>query len=471
MTNNYYICAEIIKLAQMYIPRHIDKALLDWKNSTSRKPLLLRGARQVGKSRSVRHLGETFEYFIEANFERMPELKTLFEISDVHVIAEKLSAIFRTPVVPGKTLLFFDEIQVCPEAIKKLWFFKEDYPELHVVAAGSLLEFALKNLSGYGVGRVRSLFMYPMSFDEFLTAQNMGSWVQEKQKASADAPLVEALYKQLQQQFRTFIIVGGMPAAVKKWIESGDYNSCADELEDIQQSYYEDFAKYASDVDPFLLRSTLHAVVMQVGKKFVYSKVGSQFRPEEVKKALSLLADAGIIKIVRHSSGNGVPLGAEVNDKFRKYLYLDSGLLLRILDLELGGADEVRRLILLEDDADLVNKDGLTEMVAGWELVKYASARTQYDLYYWENLDRGASAEIDYLIAKNLRVLPIEIKSGVSGKMKSLRMFMNKRNLEIGIRSSLENFGRLMVKDEDTERTIEIIPLYALSNLFSGHQD
>lgn len=455
----------------MYIPRHIDKALLDWKNSTSRKPLLLRGARQVGKSRSVRHLGETFEYFIDANFERMPELRALFDISDVHVIAEKISAIFRIPVIPGKTLLFLDEIQVCPEAIKKLWFFKEDFQELHVVAAGSLLEFALKNMSGYGVGRVRSLFMYPMSFDEFLIAQKLGPWVQEKQKASADEPLVEALYKQLQQQFRTFLIVGGMPAAVKKWIESGDYNSCADELEDIQQSYYEDFAKYASDVDPFLLRSTLHAVVMQVGKKFVYSKVGAQYRSEEVKKALSLLADAGIIKIVRHSSGAGVPLGAEVNDKFQKYLYLDSGLLLRILDLELGGADDVRRLILLEDDADLVNKGGLTEMVAGWELVKYASARMQYDLYYWENLDRGATAEIDYLIARNLRVLPIEIKSGVSGKMKSLRLFMAKRDLSLGIRSTLENFGKLEIKDEEAGkvRTIEILPLYALSNLYTFH--
>lgn len=453
----------------MYIPRHIDKALLAWKNSASRKPLLLRGARQVGKSFSIRHLGETFDYFVEANLERNPELKSLFDLSDVHLIAERISAFFRIPLVPGKTLLFIDEIQVCPEAIKKLWFFKEDYPELHVVAAGSLLEFALKNISGYGVGRIRSLFMYPLSFDEFLNAQKKDGWVREKHKASPDEPLFEALHKELQQQFRTFVIVGGMPASVREWIETGDFNNCAQELEDIQQSYYEDFAKYAQNVDPFLLRSTLHSVVMQIGKKFIYSKVGANLRVEDVKKAVSLLSDAGIIKVVRHSSGNGIPLGAEVNEKFQKYLYLDSGLLLRILDLELGGADELRRLILLEEDAELVNKGGLTEMVAGWELVKYATARMQYELYYWENLDRGATAEIDYLLAKNLKVLPMEIKSGVSGKMKSLRMFMKKRNLDLGIRSSLENFGKLEVKDpgQDKKRIIEIIPLYALSNLFA----
>lgn len=452
----------------MYLPRHIDNALLAWKNSSLRKPLLLRGARQVGKSSSVRHLGETFEFFVEANFEKTPELKSLFEYSDVHLIAEHLSAFFQTPVVPGKTLVFLDEIQACPAAIKKLWFFKEDYPELHVIAAGSLLEFALQELSGYGVGRVRSLFMYPLSFDEFLLAQDKGGWIEEKQAASPEAPLFEALHKELQQQFRTFMIVGGMPASVRTWIESKDFNNCADELEDIQHSYYEDFAKYARNVDPYLLRSTLHSVVMQIGKKFVYSKVGANFRIEEVKKAISLLVDAGIIKVVRHSAGTGIPLGAEVNEKFLKYLYLDSGLLLRILDLELGGADDIRRLILLESEEELVNKGGITEMVVGWELVKYSTARTQYDLYYWENLDRGTTAEVDYLLARNLKVVPMEIKSGVSGKMKSLRMFMNRRDLDLGIRSSLENFGKLSVSDNENckERTIEIVPLYALSNLF-----
>jgi len=154
-----------------YLSRSIDQALLEWKDNPRRKPLLVRGARQVGKSSTIRHLGKNFKYFLEVNVERNPEVMEFFKGSrDVKSIAAKLSDFFNVPVVPGETLLFLDEIQKCEDIIHSLWFFKEDYPELHVIAAGSLLEFALKNLSSFGVGRVSSLFVYPMSFDEFLTA-------------------------------------------------------------------------------------------------------------------------------------------------------------------------------------------------------------------------------------------------------------------------------------------------------------
>ena len=161
----------------MYIERLIDKDLLAWKNASTHKPLLLRGARQVGKSSSVRHLATFFDYFIEVNLERNEELKSLFTSNtNVREIANQLSGLYGVPVVPGKTLVFIDEIQVCENAIKSLWFFKEDYPELHVIAAGSLLEFALKNIRSFGVGRIRSMFMYPLSFDEFLLAEGKKTW-------------------------------------------------------------------------------------------------------------------------------------------------------------------------------------------------------------------------------------------------------------------------------------------------------
>ena len=180
----------------MYIPRNIDRYLMEWKNQKEHKPLLLRGARQVGKSFSIRHLGEAFESYIEVNFEKHPELKEIFvAVSDVHEIANRLALIAGKSIEPGKTLLFLDEIQACPPAIKSLWAFKEDFPELHVIAAGSLLEFTLKDLSFFGVGRVRSLFMYPLSFNEFLVAQGKGAWLEEKQKSSAEDPLFEVLHK------------------------------------------------------------------------------------------------------------------------------------------------------------------------------------------------------------------------------------------------------------------------------------
>lgn len=454
-----------------YISRLIDKQLVAWKESANHKPLLLRGARQVGKSCAIRHLGESFEYYIEVNFEKRPELKEVFKrTTDVKKLTEELSILYNTPVIPGKTLIFLDEIQASPEAIKSLWFFKEDFPELHVAAAGSLLEFALKNITSYGVGRIRSLFIYPFSFDEFLAAQGKGGWIEAKRKANHESPLFEVLHKELIQQFRRFLLIGGMPACVSTWLETQDYAQCQAELDDIQLSYYDDFAKYAGKVDTTLLRNTLQSVVAQMGRKFMYSKVEGGYRAEEVKKALSMLCDAGIIKRVSHTAANGLPLGAEVNDKFRKYIYLDSGLLLRILDLNFGGSREYLDVIITGASDELVNKGGLAEMVLGWELVKYGTPRSQHDLFYWENIIENTTSEVDYVLACNMKVLPVECKSGTSGKMKSLRLFMRNKHIEEAIRCSLENFSLLKLEENDgstnTVRHIYITPLYAVSNIY-----
>lgn len=454
----------------MYIERPIDALLLEWKNSANRKPLLLRGARQVGKSWAVEHLGETFDYFIEVNFEKRPDMLGVFQkIHDVHELAATLGMYYNTPVIPGRTLLFLDEIQKSADAIQSLWSFKEDYKELHVVAAGSLLEFALQDLPSFGVGRIRSLFVYPFSFDEFLVAEGKADWVKAKQEANTEKPILTPLYNDLVQHFRTFLMVGGMPASVAAWVTTHDYSQCQAELDDIQLTYYDDFPKYAKKVDSTLLRNTLQSVVMQIGDKFTYSEVDGGYRADDVKKALKLLCDAGIIKRVSYTSGNGLPLGAEVNDKFRKYIYLDSGLLLRILDLDFGGARQLTEMIIAGTSEDLVNKGGLAEMVLGWELVKYNNPRMQHDLFYWENTAEGTRSEVDYIIARDLKVLPIECKAGISGKMKSMYEFMHQKHLAEAIRSSLENFSELEhidKKDQDAVRHVQIVPLFAISNLF-----
>lgn len=454
----------------MYIERYIDALLLEWKNSSSLKPLLLRGARQVGKSWAVKHLGESFTYYLEVNFEKRPDIKDVFErVHEVHDLANNLSLLYNVPVVAGQTLLFLDEVQDCPAAIKSLWAFKEDFPELHVVAAGSLLEFALQDLPSFGVGRIRSLFVYPFSFDEFLVAEGKSSWLEAKQQADNEKPLLMPLHNDIVQHYRTFLMVGGMPASVAAWVTTHDYRNCQTELDDIQLTYYDDFKKYAKKVDPTLLRNTLQSVILQIGNKFTYSKVDGSYRAEEVKKALKLLSDAGIVKRVSHTAANGLPLGAEVNEKFRKYIYLDSALLLRILDMDLGGARQLTDLIMAGTAEDLVNKGGLAEMVLGWELIKYNSPRSQHDLYYWENTADGTRSEVDYIIARDMKVLPIECKSGTSGKMKSLHLFMHNKHLTDAIRCSLENFALLESCDkkaDDTVRRIQILPLYAISNLF-----
>lgn len=454
-----------------YYERNIDAELIKWKDSLRRKPLLVRGARQVGKSWAVRHLGESFRYYIEVNLEKEPDLKKLFQdITDVKELSQRLGALRNVPIVAGETLIFIDEIQNCPEALKSLWFFKENFPELHVVAAGSLLEFALKGISSYGVGRIRSLFMYPMSFKEYLNALGKDMWIEAIRDSKWNKPLNEEMHKALVQEFRTFLLVGGMPASVAAWVETRDYSACQDEQNDIQQSYFDDFAKYADKVDPQLLRNTLASVIKQVGKKFVYSEVEGKYRSEDVKVALGMLKDAGIILPIQMTAANGLPLGAQVNPKFTRYIYIDTGLMLRIMDMVYDEDNFLTRLILSGDEPDLVNKGAVAEMTAGLELVKSSSPKNRYELFYWENLERNATAEVEYVIAKNATCVPLEIKSGVSGKMKSLRLFMNKKNLELGIRSSLENFGVLKIEDmqDDTsfvERKIGIMPLYALWNL------
>ena len=445
----------------MYIKRHIDNYLLDWKNTSDRKPLLLRGARQVGKTTAIKHLGEQFEYFIEANFEKQKDLKSLFELGlPIKEVANRIGIIYDTPVVPGKTLLFLDEIQVCPEAIHSLWLFKEDYPELHVVAAGSLLEFALKGLHSYGVGRIRSLFMYPFSFDEFLEAQGKVSWLEKKCDATCEKPLFDELHNQLVEQFRSYLMVGGMPASVVAWIKHGDYVLCQEELSDIAQSYFDDFSKYSTKIAPRILRLTFQSVIQQIGKKFVYSHVEGNYRTEQIKEALDLLCDAGLVYRVQYTAANGLPLGAEINLKFNKYIVLDTGLLLTLLNSSAGSNILASADVVSATAADLVNKGSLTEMVAGCELIKYARPNIKQELYYWENLSKNASSEVDYILSRDMKIVPLEVKAGTSGKMKSLRHFMEKKQLSYAIRSSLENFARL------ENNGIDIVPLYALSNLF-----
>jgi predicted AAA+ superfamily ATPase len=431
-----------------YLARSIDRQLSAWKEDGKHKPLLMRGARQVGKSSAVRNLGRSFDIFLEINFERQSDMAELFRGSlNPKEIVAKLSAITGIPVIPGKTLLFFDEIQACLPAIGSLRFFYEDYPELHVIAAGSLLEFALQEIPTFAVGRIRSLYLYPFSFDEFLEAQGFNLLVDEKNRASAETPLPLALHNTLTDKLRTFLLIGGMPEVVATWIEEADYLRCRLVQNDIIQTYMDDFAKYRKRVSPVILQQTLRSVALQAGSKFVYSEVAGEVDIVKIKDALELLTMAGIIIPVTHTAANGLPLGAETNTKFRKFLFLDTGLLLRLLNLNMEN-------ILLSPPRDLVNKGAVSEVFAGLELIKNGSPFERQELNYWLRLSKGAQAEVDYVISGNGHILPIEVKSGTKGAMQSLYRFMELKKSGTGIRTSLENFGKI--------GKVDIYPLYAI---------
>ena len=453
---------------QEYIQRNIDVELLEWKDNPMRKPLLLRGARQVGKSSAVRHFGKEFQFFAEVNFERHKTVKTFFQGDiDIRLIVQKIAIYINVPIEEGKTLLFLDEIQECPEAIMALRFFKEDYPGLHVIAAGSLLEFTLQELPTFGVGRIHTLFMYPMTFDEFLNANNENGLISMKKQADSQHPLDAAFHEKLIEYFRIYLLVGGMPEAVLAWIKTHNFNQCSHIQEDIILTYEDDFSKYKKRVSPDLLRTTLHGICHQPGEKITFKQISADYRSSQIREAVRVMTHAGLVIPVIATSGNGIPLDAEANEKNMKILLLDSGLLLSVLQLEGNLAQHLVELIMTGSPQDLVNKGGLVEMVAGLELLRNKPCVQRQKMFYWEK-SGNSIAEIDYLDTFHLKVTPIEIKTGTQGGMKSLWQFMREKRLTEAIRCSFENFGEFTYTDpqaDNAERHITIIPLYALENL------
>ena len=348
-----------------------------------------------------------------------------------------------------------------------LRFFKEDMPSLHVMAAGSLLEFALTELPTFGVGRIHSVFMYPMTFDEFLLANGESLLLEARNAASPSAPLPVALHEKLIALLRTYILVGGMPECVAQWVATHDYLACQEIQDDILVSYEDDFPKYRKRVDTTLLRHTLRSAAEQATRKFVYAEVGD-CKTAEVKRALDLLILAGLLIPVTHTSANGLPLGSGADTSYRKIIPLDCALTLRLLNMTMPDSSSLTTHILTAPAADLVNKGAMAELVAGLELLHYQSPHLRHEMFYWTRQTKNSLAEIDYLTVQDMHVLPIEVKAGTQGGMKSLWIFMREKHLTEAVRCSLENFGLLEYidkEDDNAVRHVRICPLYAISSL------
>lgn len=435
-----------------YFSRNIDRELDEWRKEAVRKPLLLRGARQVGKSSTVKHLARKFEYFLEINFEEDKDARTLFETSNhtPALLCEKLYSIYDVPVIAGKTLVFFDEIQACIPAISSLRFFYEQMAELHLIAAGSLLEFALEELPSFGVGRVRSVFMYPFSFAEFLVANGNKGLLEAINKSSFDEPVDETIHNRALYLLKLFMLIGGMPESVATYVEEKDLHKCQTILDDLIISLRDDFVKYKKRIPSVQISAAFDSVVRQTGNKFVYTDREQVYSAFQIKNAVELLIMAGLVIPVTHSSANGLPLSAESNPKYRKLMLIDTGIFQRLLGLQLSD-------VLLNDDFDLINKGGIAEMFAGLELLKESPCYQQTRIYYWLREKRNSRAEVDYVIQQGRKIVPVEVKSGKQGKMQSLHLFMQEKHSEFGIRTSLENFAQY--------DKIKVVPLYAISKM------
>ncbi len=439
-------------MANDYLKRNIDNELLKWKEDKRRKPLLLRGARQVGKSSTVRELSKQFDSFVEINFERdnlKYNVNSIFErTSDPKQICDELSLIYGKSIVAGRTLLFLDEIQACIPAISSLRYFYEEYPELHIIAAGSLLEFALQELPSFGVGRIRSMFLYPFSFEEYLRATGSGMLADALQKASPEKPFSEPVHNKYLQELVRFILIGGMPEVVSAYVQSGSMLECQHVLDDLMLSLYDDFSKYKERVPASRLREIFSSVIHQTGGKFTYSRASKQDNRLQIKGSMELLELAGIIYPVTHTSANGLPLAAEMNTKHRKYLIFDTGIYQRFLRLDLSQLLTVEKL-------EQVNKGALAELFVGLELLKSAPSNSPILLYYWQREKAGSNAEVDYVVQCNADIVPVEVKSGTKGSMQSMFQFLSEKKYSYGIRCSMENFG--------IYRNVKVYPLYAAS--------
>lgn len=437
----------------MYLTRKIDKELLLWKDENERKPLLIRGARQVGKSSSVRKLGEHFEYFLEINFEENKKVQSLFEGElTPQLLCENLAVMFDTTIESGKTLLFFDEIQACIPAISSLRFFYEKMPGLHVIAAGSLLEFALSEIPSFGVGRIRSMFMYPLSFDEFLDGIGQEKLKEMKSRADSQNPVVLPLHDKLLSYLKKFLVIGGMPEVVKKYVEKNDLKECQKVLDDLIISFRADFAKYKNKVPSLRIKEVFESVVLQSGGKYTYSKASQNLNILQIKEALELLIMAGLVIPVTHTSANGIPLGAGANPKKRKMLINDTGLFQRLMQLDISE-------LLFSDNFGLINKGGIAEQFIGLEILKNGSCYQQSELFYWHREALNSNAEVDFLIQKQTEIIPIEVKSGTKGSMNSMFLFLKEKNVKQGYRLSMENFSEY--------ENIKVYPLYALANILN----
>ncbi|MDR2472707.1 MAG: AAA family ATPase [Tannerella sp.] len=437
---------------EKYLFRNVDKELLIWKDNPRRKVLLLRGARQVGKSSAVRHLAKQFKYYLEINFEDVEEkIISLFEPGvSPQEICKKLSVATGVPIVVGETLLFLDEIQRCLPALSKLRFFYEKMPDLHLVAAGSLLEFALEEIPSFAVGRVTSLFMYPFSFEEFLYAMGKGMWAEAIQEASPGNPIFESVHKELLKLLKIFMLTGGMPEVVAEYVATENILDCQMIIASLLVSLRSDFAKYRKRIPATRINEVFDSVAHQADGKFVYEHAAVGTGNKQVKQALDLLIMAGLAYPVTHTSSNGIPLGAEVNTKFKRMFLFDTGLFQHILGLNLTD-------ILFAEDFKSVNNGALAEVFVAHELVKNSSCYSPVSLYCWQRENRNGNAQVDFLIQKSDKILPIEVKAGNQGAMQSLHLFMKEKNSEYGIRTSLENFAEY--------DKIKVYPLYAIGNL------
>lgn len=431
--------------------RSLLQSLIAWKDRPSRMPLMLRGARQVGKTTLVEQFGQTyFDNMVTINFELDPEFIHCFVDLDPKPIINAIVALKKTTITPGKTLLFLDEIQDCPNAILALRYFHEKMPELHVVSAGSLLEFALREENfSMPVGRVESMYMKPMSFDEFLLAYGYTDLLENLHSLQIGDTLNPAIETKAQKLLHEYFITGGMPNVVRQYIANRDVREIQLLQASILDTYRRDFGKYAKGARVNYLRRLFERVPGTVTEQFKYAHIDPHMQSRDLKPALTDLVDAGVINQIFCTSASGIPLNSMINDKKFKLIFLDVGLVKFTNQLDPD--------ILLNTDLMLINRGSLAEQFVGQELITLPPNYFPKELFYWEREKTGSTAEVDYIITIRDQIIPVEVKAGKTGSLRSLQEFLKEKRQPFGIRISM--------KPLSFKGSVLSIPLYMISQL------
>ena len=408
------------------------KYLHDWSRQNPHKPVVIRGARQVGKSTLVREFARSARFsLVELNFERNPELREAFAFRDPSRILATVALLTGQTVGAGTSLLFLDEIQSAPEALSALRYFHEELPELHVVAAGSLMEFALADARfSMPVGRVEYLHLGPMEFEDFMGAMGhpeLASHLQEFSLSDLDEHAIpRPLHDKYLDLLRQYCVVGGLPEAVSAYVQTRDFARVSRVQQSVVATYRDDFNKYSHGSLQGRIQMVFDRLPAMVGRKFKYAQVSRDHRAAELADALRHLCMARVASRVRHTAANGLPLAAEADERRFKCLCMDVGLMCAALHLDV--------LDLGKQDLTLVNQGAVAEQFIGQHLL-YGGARYETpELHYWAREARNAAAEVDYLVAPAREVVPVEIKAGTTGSLRSLHQFLKEKRRDFAIR-------------------------------------
>lgn len=448
--------------------REIIQYLVEWKNRNDRNPLILRGARQVGKTFVIEEFAKAeFKNILKINLEEKPELKRLFYDNDVKRILTELSILMNIDVKNGETLFFIDEIQTSPECIRSLRYFKEITPDLHVICAGSLLDHTLNELNlPMPVGRVEFVYMHPMNFKEFLSALNQNKLVSYIEDYEFSTPFSEIIHNQITKYLRHFFFIGGMPAVVKSYTENSELSllSGIQRIQnDILTSFQYDFAKYGTRRQQEYLQIILRYCGRFPGRKIKYSNIDKEIRSTFLKEAIVKLALSRIVHLVKHTNSSTIPISEHVKDDVFKTFFLDIGLVNQLNQIDLTGLDNLTT----------ANEGMLAEQFIAQELMCIQPVFLSPEIYYWSREEKNSNAEIDFIHQHRNRIFPIEVKAGKTGTLKSMQVYLYEKKLTRGIRFNMDvpSIGdfhtkmSLMEKKGELSWKLMSLPLYMVSEL------